>query len=188
MLSNVTSVSRHSEVSKFPHRAFFGLSGASFVATSSHHRHKQYKATGKLPPYWHSSYAAGMVPFEALTHGERTPSERECDAVAEMLWDKGLPAEVVAMVLERADYAPRGRLVVPNDPFHKENEEQLWAYIKYLWLTMVRCHMMFEALGGQIDWEAEVARCLRQRLGNKESKTWYRSFYDENEILVYEFI
>lgn len=129
-------------VVKYPHRLFFGI---------SRHHLTQHRGTGTLP----------INQFLNLTRSAiDRPTVTEAFRVRDILISKGLPVEVATRVLRFMDYQGKRRLVIPNDPFHPSNKEELIKYLKYCWKLLICCEIMANALGQLIDWRGVVAHCI----------------------------
>ncbi|KAK4122083.1 hypothetical protein N657DRAFT_535463, partial [Parathielavia appendiculata] len=75
----------------------------------------------------------------------------------QILRDRGVPAELVAEIMETAEFGPTtARLEVQHHPFHRFNEEELAKYVEYCWQLLVRCDMMATALGLDMNWNEMI--------------------------------
>ncbi|KAK8038553.1 hypothetical protein PG993_006964 [Apiospora rasikravindrae] len=92
------------------------------------------------------------------------PSAEEIEEVRSLLFQKGLPAELVHMVLEFTGYKETRALKVPHDPFHKRNRKQLDRYLGECWEILMRCGMMAKALGDETPWDVIIANCIADLL------------------------
>jgi len=164
MLKQCTMTGTTSEVATHPHRCFFGIADNQF-----------WVETGRECPY-------GPVSLEKFLECDQDSVERrltpaDVPQVRQMLYTMGLPMELVLDIMERAEYVPRGRLLVQHDLFHPENREELIKYLRYCWELLVRCDLMATALGMVIPWRDVVAGVM-VRLFNcshptSRSRPWF---------------
>jgi len=147
MLKQCTMSGKTSDIPTHPHRQFFGITNTQFA----HHDPNQKN----VHPY-------GLLSFDKFLHCDDSPQQHppaahdpapsDIPQVRQILHSKGLPTELVLDIMARADYAPRGRLPVPHDPFHPDNRAELDKYLKFCWEVLVRCEMLATALGMVIPW------------------------------------
>ena len=159
MLKQCTMSGMTSDIPTHPHRQFFGITSNQFT----HHNPNQKKKNALHPPY-------GLLPFDKFLHCDspqqqppaaaHDPLPADIPKVHQILHSKGLPTELVLEIMARAAYAPRGRLQVPHDPFHRDNRAELAKYLKFCWEVLVRCDMMATALGMVIPWREVVSRVM----------------------------
>jgi hypothetical protein len=64
-----------------------------------------------------------------------------------MLYQKGLPIELLSDIMERADYRVKQRLKVAHDPLHPLNKEIMADFLTYCWQLMVRVMVVVKELG-----------------------------------------
>lgn len=171
-----------SEVATFPHRQFFGIEDGQFTwrYNKPQLRDPRLNAIGRYP--------YGVLPIEEFLNcevlTENKPGPSAIPQVQQMLYSKGLPMELVLDIMDMAEYAPRGRLQVPHDPFHPENREDLAKYLKYCWVLFVRCDMMATALGMVINWEELICDAMIQLFSATQS--WYsRDPLNDSNIWVF---
>lgn len=165
-VKDCTSQGGTSEIPTYPHRQFFGIEDDQFD------RHvNRYDFCGKLP------YIT-FLSSETLTPQRPTP--HAVSQVQQLLRGKGLPAELILDILEKADFDPGdGRLKVPHDPFNLENREELAKYLRYCWELVVRCEMMANTIGMEVPW-MEVLHTTLVRLlgGGLARRDWWYSDYE----------
>ncbi|KAF1977602.1 hypothetical protein BU23DRAFT_452997 [Bimuria novae-zelandiae CBS 107.79] len=139
----------------YPHREFFGIPRGVFRFEYDDTRYgrwqKQHLGTQSIPELAHDSFRNIHI-----------PSKRDIPVVINLLGKKGLPAELALQIMELAEYVPVGRLPVRDDPFHKDNADELKQYLGYCWKLLVRMDMLSKAgvHGRKLDWEAEVMDAL----------------------------
>lgn len=143
---------------KIPHREFFGVPFGMFTLQAKwHDRH----------PYRLSRH--GQVPIRDLVDKsspyQYIPNHSDIPAVISLLQTKKLPTELALQILEFADYTPKGRLPVRDDPLHIENAEELKKYLGYCWKLLVRTDMLLKANGSWLDWEFEVTEAIYKLFG-----------------------
>lgn len=180
MLKHCTLSGTTSEVATYPHRQFFGIADGQFRVIGNQLR---IPSLSLVYPY-------GLVPFEEFLNCDRVtekkPAPSDVPQVQQILCSKGLPVELVLDIMELAEYAPRGRLQVPHDPFHLHNRDELAKYLKFCWEVLVRCDMMAGALGMVMPWRELVSETLVQ-LFSCGPRRWYtRDTWEDSEI--YKFL
>jgi hypothetical protein len=92
-----------------------------------------------------------------------------------------LPTELILYVLELAEYVPRRRLVVPDDPLHVQNGIELRKYLNYCWQLLVRCDVLAKACGKPFIWEYHVNECIMLLWGVQYPKMAERVDIEERE-------
>ncbi|KAK3987003.1 hypothetical protein QBC44DRAFT_401467 [Cladorrhinum sp. PSN332] len=156
MLKHCTLSGTTSEVAMYPHRQFFGIADGQFRWVGNEFRLPRQSLV----------YPYGLVSFEEFLNcdgvTENKPAPSDVPQVRQILHSKGLPMELVLNIMALAEYAPRGRLQVPHDPFHLDNRDELAKYLKFCWEVLVRCDMMAGALGMVIPWRELVSHTLFQ--------------------------
>jgi hypothetical protein len=103
----------------------------------------------------------------------------------QILLDRGLPAELVLEIMETAEYGdygpigPTARLVIPDDPFHPANGDELAKYVGYCWQLLVRCDMMATALGMVIPWHELISHAMAYKLIGEgpDGRKWFTTDY-----------
>jgi hypothetical protein len=121
------------------------------------------------------NFPYGRASFQDILNSERhdtgyLPDVSAVALVRDMLYDKGLPAELISDVMENADYTVKRRLVFANDPFYPGNINELQKYLKYCWQLLINCNMMADALGVKIDWEHLIYRFLAVHMSSLGEK------------------
>ncbi|KAG2022145.1 hypothetical protein GB937_004240 [Aspergillus fischeri] len=127
-----------SEVSRHPHRQFFGLEG-------------------------HFSYPLQISRGGAAGVQHQTRSAVDVARVEAYLRAKRLPQELVLQITACTEYdrsRSRSRLPVPHDPLHRRNRRQLRRHLDHCWRIMVHCNMLARELGTRINWELRVVEAL----------------------------
>ncbi|RAK95075.1 uncharacterized protein BO80DRAFT_369676, partial [Aspergillus ibericus CBS 121593] len=143
----------NNEVPRYPHRQFFGLED---------HFHQS--------AFLNCSTVAGFQP-------DVTDTAR----VELYLRMKGLPQELVWQITALADYdsqRPR-RLPIPHDPLHRDNHRALRQYLTFCWQIMVRCNMLAQEVGIEINWVSEVVHAL-QDMASAPGRPLFTSKWDES--------
>ncbi|KAK4225241.1 hypothetical protein QBC38DRAFT_483421 [Podospora fimiseda] len=185
MVKHCTFSGTTSEVATYPHRQFFGIADGQFRLFYSN----DFRLPGPgLSPL---VYPYGLVSFEeflncdsdGVTTVESKPAASDIPQVWQILHGKGLPMELILKILEMAEYAPRGRLQVPHDPFHRDNREELGKYLKFCWEVLVRCDMMAGALGMVIPWR-ELVSSTMVKLFSCGQRRWHNETEDEGYIFL----
>lgn len=74
------------------------------------------------------------------------PHPSDIPRVQQMLFQKRLPSELVLDIMAKADYTPKRRLTVSNNPLHPDNRDELVQYLDECWQLLVQCEMMAMAL------------------------------------------
>lgn len=128
----------------------------------------------------------GLLPFHEFILLENDPeflhrpSTDDAYAVLVMLCSKGLPVEISIMVMSFAHYqAPKGRLLVSDDPLHPSNREELGKYLKYCWQVLVRGHVLMNELRMGISWKDLVAESITRLLDTNQSG--YHKWYERDD-------
>ncbi|KAK8094978.1 hypothetical protein PG997_001663 [Apiospora hydei] len=138
MVEFATTSNLASHIPHYLHRHFVGIKDDQCYSSL-------YKPCGPIdPPYM--------------------PSAEELEEIRSVLFQMGLPMELVGLVLGFTGYEETRALNVPHDPFHKRNREQLDRYLGECWEVLMRCGMMAEALGDEIPWDMLVAGTIRKLL------------------------
>ncbi|KAL4805378.1 hypothetical protein BDV18DRAFT_140788 [Aspergillus unguis] len=192
-----------------PHQQFFGDSGddhSSFNIKLAHRwpaltkltEGKKLSRRNMLVDSNPDEFPFGLVPFDVSMNcqdGERPylVSADDIAQVREVLYEKGLPMELVLHIMDFAGLkTPQRRLLIANDPFHPANREDLDKYMRFCWLTLVRCNMLAQASGCDINWKAEIFNRLDEFVGTppgrKLCKREYEWDEDGREWLIYHFL
>lgn len=169
-----------SDVSRFPHRAFFGILHTQFqyyaqIRPEIETKHPGAFLNKKTNFLGFHEFPYGQIPIEDLLESEilvtgLMPSADEVELVKMMLRFKGLPEELVLDVIELADYTVKRTLEQPHDPLHPDNQAHLQHYLDYCWLLLVNCNMMANSLNVSIDWEALLQEFLAKYLSIPNEK------------------
>ncbi|KAJ5783045.1 hypothetical protein N7457_004819 [Penicillium paradoxum] len=197
-LRTCTGTGHASDVSTYPHRQFFGIAdtqfGGEYCYASVKDTHwlrwiddDSMRTIGYPPRSGHY----GRVPIEEfLTLENETlpghqPGVSDTALVRGILYEKGLPAELVLDIIELAGYEPVRRLNEPHDPFHPSNRKELAQYLTYCWRLLVHCDMIGKALGMKVPWQELLGKCIvsfwandRHGLGTFFWNTLYLDEYD----------
>ncbi|KAF4849804.1 hypothetical protein CGCSCA4_v004211 [Colletotrichum siamense] len=110
---------------------------------------------------------AGLAPYTRIPqrdvfHVEYMPHDSDILPVEEMLKRRGLPTELVAEIMDLADYKPRRRLKVAHDPFHRDNREELDKYLAECWAVMIRGDVFAKAFDCEMDWGSDLVKAFKQ--------------------------
>ncbi|KAJ0307268.1 hypothetical protein Brms1b_010007 [Colletotrichum noveboracense] len=139
MISQATGGDAYSQLPYFSHLYFLGLP----------------ERPGGLAPYT-------RIPQRDVFDVEYMPHDSDILPVEEMLKKRGLPTELVAEVMDLANYRPRRRLKVAHNPFHRDNWEELDKYLAECWAVMVRGNVFAKAFGCEMDWCNELVKAFKQ--------------------------
>ncbi|KAF2019058.1 hypothetical protein BU24DRAFT_476092 [Aaosphaeria arxii CBS 175.79] len=148
----------HQGAHKIPHREFYGVPFGMYNAS--------YIPWNIVTPRYHFNHF-GTVPLRDLVDKKfpqkYVPSKNDIPVVHKIF--RKLPTEIVLMILEFADYTPKGRLNAHADPLHIDNASELKKYLAYCWKLLVRVDMLMKANGTLLDWEYEVAEVIHKLFG-----------------------
>ena len=137
------------DVHALPHRLFFGITHGALKPERGH---------------WGHEYLVGRFPlstcYEKEAQGKHAPNRSDVESIEGMLRGRGLPMELVVDIMELAEYKVASRLVIPDDPLHPANAEELRKYLGYCWRLMVRCDELANVCERPIDWKEEVRDCI----------------------------
>ncbi|KFY41490.1 hypothetical protein V494_02970 [Pseudogymnoascus sp. VKM F-4513 (FW-928)] len=167
MLRRCTDRSSY-DVHLYPHREFYGI------------------IPDKPPVSWGGwRDVVDLATQGAKITQEYMPLKSDIPVVTRYLQQKGLPLELALDILDRAEYIPRRRLLIPGDPLHHENAEELRKYLKFCWKLLVSCNVLAEATGKKIHWVYEITRSIVELWSADGLKT-KRENYDQigNEYLT----
>lgn len=174
-----TESGRNSDVAAYPHQDFFGIEDRQFLAHPDL-RHPRLREAKDRDPY-------GLMPIEELLNcqfpRQRKPSPSEVPEVRHILQHLGLPMELVLVIMDMAEYAPRGNLEVPDDPLHPENRRELADYLELCWQLLVRCEMMANAVGMDMEWGDKIFSTLLAFFRSEDGKKPTR---DQNIRLAFK--
>lgn len=151
MLKRCTARAAYS-VHLYPHQEFFGVG-----------------PDGSVDQNWRDSNPTMPVLETHYLH-EYMPLRSDIPVVTRYLQQKGLPLELALEVLDHAEYIPRRRLPIADDPLHPENSEELRKYLKYCWKLLVWCNVVAEGTGKKINWVYEITQCILDLWGVDELK------------------
>lgn len=152
-----------SEIATYPHRQFFGIERGRFKTNPEPYDKAKwsYLLTGL------TYYPYGLMSYEDFLSFEKPASYQhhaiDISQVRWMLCQKGLPAELSNSILGMASYTAQRRLLVPDHPLHPENRDELKKYLKYCWQLIVRCTMLGQTLG--MDMELLLANMVKTSVG-----------------------
>ncbi|KAF7117371.1 hypothetical protein CNMCM5793_006273 [Aspergillus hiratsukae] len=195
-----THNSQQNDVSRHPHRQFFGLEcHFGFLLHVSRGwdrpvlaqlRENKAKLEGTTPEeilelsLWDEHFPYGQLPFEEfLACGKQgaaggqheTRSAVDVAQVEAYLRAKRLPQELVLQITACTEYdRPRSRLPVPHDPLHRRNRRQLRQHLDTCWRILVRCNMLAQELGTKIDWEYQVVHALDRMVSSPVGMKLYK--------------
>jgi hypothetical protein len=187
-------------VPTYPHQEFFGISDTHFddyfKTSSAVNRGLEWPALMELvkASRGRSERIAtkkdeipfGQIPFDVFLNCKnpvpQIPSAMDISQVSAILHTKGLPPELVLQVMRHSGYdTVQRRLPIAHDPLHPENREAFKKYLTFCWLTLVRCNMLAQALGIEINWKLEIIECLARILGVPPGRRLYTEEYDDEE-------
>ncbi|KUL87933.1 hypothetical protein ZTR_03849 [Talaromyces verruculosus] len=179
MLRTCTWSGGTSEISQYPHRAFFGIGDHQFrrwpcLDGVFSYRYNQSRSNDEIG-LGRVEFPYGVAPIAELLNAEKhetgyLPDVAAVAFVRNVLYSNRLPTELVDDVMDKADYTVKRRLVHPHDPFHGGNAEELRKYLKFCWRVMVDCNMMADALGVTIEWEGLICRILQKQISSLGGK------------------
>lgn len=143
-----------SQTATYPHRQFFDIGDDQF-------RSETTNWGGKLA--FEDFLQIDSSDPSPLSSTPFTPGILDVYNVEETLMAKGLPTELVWQVLElteyNADHAAKRRLKVDaRHPFHRDNREELYKYLRYCWRSVVWCNVLAKAQQIDIDWKSVITR------------------------------
>jgi hypothetical protein len=159
---------RDFDIHTYPHREFFG------VIRGRYHFHD-----------WQKPTEYGLTPLSKLEHEDYTytyaPTSLDIPTVEGYLRLKGLPPELIAQILQLADYKMKRRLIVADDPLHPDNAHELRKYLNYCWQLLIRTDIVSRALGQQVEWKSEITECIWELWGESLRKMveWGYYSYDD---------
>ncbi|KAK8087428.1 hypothetical protein PG994_002402 [Apiospora phragmitis] len=138
-----------SDIPTYLYKSFYGIKDGQFLPYPEQRLLDRWSTPEGDFDY---SLVLGRVSYDEFLIVEREvpymPSVEEAEEARSTLSQKGLPVELIDLVLEFAEYRETRALMVPHDPFHKQNREQLEHFLGECWKVMMRCDMMAKALGG----------------------------------------
>ena len=149
----------------FPHRQFFGVYRGQY-------RNTQYPPNTIRDSDQNTFY--GKVPLYKLEKPHDPSSRRHIPTVSDVdevflsLRKCGLPTELVLEIIERADYQWQRRSPYSDNPMHPNNRDELFKYLKFCWILLVRCDLLVKACGKRIDWANDVSHCIEELFGVRD--------------------
>lgn len=148
----------------FPHRQFFGVYRGQYQNT-------QFPPGSIVDSNTNTFY--GKIPLDKFEKpngslDQYIPSVSDVDEVFLSLRRCGLPTELVLEILERADYRWQRRSAYSDNPMHPDNREELFKYLKFCWILLVRCDLLVKACGKRIDWANDVSHCINELFGVRD--------------------
>lgn len=156
-----------SEIATYPHRQFFGIESGRFKTNPEPYDKARW---GHILPGKYARlmyYPYGLMTYEEfLVFEQPACCQPHATDVSHMRWilcQKGLPTELSNFILETASYTAQRRLPVPGHPLHQANRVELEKYLKYCWQLLVRCTMLGQALG--MDMELLLGNMVRKSVG-----------------------
>ncbi|KAI9149008.1 hypothetical protein HJFPF1_11052 [Paramyrothecium foliicola] len=161
MVHDLTRRCWNSDVAAYPHRQFFGISDDQFDENYEHDR----KNNAMLRASFNGHYPLGRLPYWHFLRFEKdvgyVPLPTDASDVRSTLQKKGLPNELVEIIMSTAQYGRcTRRLAVEHDPFLPENRSELDKYLKFCWVLLVRCELMARTVGNGLNWEQLVAETI----------------------------
>ncbi|KAJ4169750.1 hypothetical protein NW754_005898 [Fusarium falciforme] len=182
-----------SDIATYPHRQFFGIEKGQFKSYPTPHNIGRWGhlLEGKYQDMTYYPY--GLMPYQEFLEFEKPmgyqPHTTDVTHVQWILCQRGLPPELADAILDEADYTPKRRLRVADQPLHPENRADLESYLKYCWQLIVRCTMMGQALG--MDMELLLGNMIRLSIGDlficKCAKIHHWTFDDKDrDLLVFK--
>ncbi|PCG93600.1 Hypothetical protein PENO1_040590 [Penicillium occitanis (nom. inval.)] len=175
MLRTCTWSGGTSEISKYPHRAFFGIGDHQFRSWPCldpvfSYRYNDSRSSDEIG-FGRVEFPYGVASIAELLNAEKhdtgyLPDVAAVAFVRNVLYSNRLPTELVDDVMDKADYTVKRSLVHPHDPFHGGNAEELRKYLTFCWRVMVDCNMMADALGVRIGWERLICRILQEQISS----------------------
>ncbi|RHZ66342.1 uncharacterized protein CDV56_105338 [Aspergillus thermomutatus] len=191
-----------SDVSRHPHRQFFGLEGhfgsrlhvsrgwdrpvlaqlREKVAKDRWGRETTPEHISELS-LWDECFPYGKLPFEeflACGKGGAAGGQHQARSAADVarveayLRAKRLPQELVLQITACTEYIrSRSQLPVPHDPLHRRNRTQLRQHLDHCWQILVRCNMLARELGTKIDWEYRLVDSLDRMVSSPVGMNLY---------------
>jgi hypothetical protein len=175
-----------SNLPSFPHRQFYGIGDDQFAEEPEAREQERWGRMGRRFVF-STHYPYGILSIDRFLELEKLveyqPTESDVVMVHRALTRKGLPMEIVLMVMQLSDYSCRRRLPIPHDPLHPSNYKELHEYLAYCWLLMVHCDVMARELGSFINWNRMITNCIIDLWGIVH---WDR-FYHPSQSDIVEF-
>ncbi|GFF39368.1 hypothetical protein IFM46972_05863 [Aspergillus udagawae] len=163
-----------SDVSRHPHRQFFGLEGHygyMLQVSRGWDRPVLAQLREKLAM---SSWGPESTP-EQIGSQHQTRSAVDVARVEAYLRAAGLPQELVLQITACTEYdRSRLGLPVPHDPLHRRNRRHLRRHLDHCWRILVHCNMLARELGTKIDWEYRVVEALDRMMSSPVGMKLYK--------------
>lgn len=48
---------------------------------------------------------------------------------------------------------------------HRDHREELFKYLKFCWILLVRCDLLIKACRKRLTWASDVSRCINELFG-----------------------
>jgi hypothetical protein len=171
------TMSATSKATPYPHQRFFGIPDThfdEFNTIDEEHwlcRTSIYDSAGFL---YEDHY--GLLSFDEFVNLESSladeyqPMKPDVIFVQQLLFSKGLPAELMLEIMDLADYKEKRVLKVPHDPLHPANRAELNEYLDQCWQTIISCDILSDTLDMKaIDWQDRVHRGVKWLFHNPET-------------------
>ncbi|TLS29325.1 hypothetical protein PpBr36_02154 [Pyricularia pennisetigena] len=158
LVHDLTVSDTMTQIPLFQHMEFFGIRDDNFRTYPR--KESQWKVQDD---HFYPLGRVGYKEFIGLdfdTDPPYMPSAAEMETVRSVLSVKGLPTELVDMVLDLAEYDETRVLSIPHDPLHELNTDQLEEYLAWSWQTLLRFDMLARAEGDEMPWDMLIANCL----------------------------
>ncbi|CAI6332587.1 unnamed protein product [Periconia digitata] len=153
----------HYGAHKIPHREFFGVPHGMYINRT------QWRTPCPTDPVIYGRAHLNALTNKNFPH-QYVPGKSDIPVVIALFRKCGLPPEIALQILDLAEYIPRGRLYIRDDPLHLDNAEELKKYLGYCWKLLVRIDMTLKANGQWLDWESEVADAVYKLFGQAYPK------------------
>lgn len=168
MLREATGSYCPSEATPYPHQRFFGIPSGYFTESTQlskainpmHWLHRT-DILKRADPYGLFSFDE-FLNLEGSLKDQYQPLESDVELVKLDLFSKGLPYEIVVMIMDFADYKAKRVLKIPHDPLHPANRAELDLYLDQCWQMIIGCSIMNNTIGEYpIDWQDIVQGRVR---------------------------
>lgn len=174
MLRRVTEARWPSGPTVYPHNQFFGIPRDHFIPGGMKSRiDKQHwlRRTDILYDHFGVLSYNGFLNLEGEFTKRYLPLESDVESVRQALFLRGLPMEIVLMIMNFADYKPERALKVPHDPLHPINRAEMNQYLDECWKIIIGCDIMFQVVcGREIDWSSEIREIVQSFLCNTDDE------------------
>lgn len=169
------------EMSSFPHGSFFDVPDRwwflmPWIQTpESNEPRSVFHAKWSADTHEQSLVDPGALPFESFVGGSGKVRRGEHDSSPERnearvaLASKGLPCELVDIVMDLVEEEQPWRLAIKDDPLHPANRRMLKNYLEYCWRLMACCWVALQDIdddnqgtvtGGMEDIVSEAVQLL----------------------------